>query len=98
MNKINDILKIRNYFGEHDKTPFEHWAYNFLDKLAQESNLVEAPVSDDFGGLYWKHRCEAAELFIKKSPCDPDITKEQIEAYAHWKKLCDIKPEDYNKC
>lgn len=27
------LIKIRNYFGEHDKTPFEHWAYNFLNKL-----------------------------------------------------------------
>lgn len=28
-----DILKIRNYFGENDKTPFEHWAYTFLNNL-----------------------------------------------------------------
>lgn len=27
------LIKIRNYFGEHDKTTFEHWAYNFLNKL-----------------------------------------------------------------
>ena len=44
MDKQKDILKIRNYFGEHDKTPFEHWAYTFLDELAKESNQVQAGV------------------------------------------------------
>lgn len=31
--------------------------------------------------IYWKTRCELAEAFIKASPCDPDITSKQIEAY-----------------
>jgi hypothetical protein len=29
------IKKLRDYFGKHDKTPFEHWAYNFLNKMLQ---------------------------------------------------------------
>lgn len=33
---------------------------------------------------YWKRRCKAAEKFIKESPCDPDITSKQIEAYNEW--------------
>jgi hypothetical protein len=28
-----DLKRIRDYFGENDRTPFEHWAYSFLDKL-----------------------------------------------------------------
>lgn len=71
---------------------------NFIKAIGEIISLpVEAQVSDDFAGLYWKHRCEAAEIFIAKSPCDPDITEGQIKAYAYWKKLCDIKPKDYNK-
>jgi len=27
------LNKIRVYFGENDKTSFEHWAYNFLNKF-----------------------------------------------------------------
>lgn len=30
---------------------------------------------------YWKKRCELAEKCLKESPCDPDITKAQIEAH-----------------
>jgi hypothetical protein len=30
---IDNIRRIRNYFGENDKTLFEHWAYSFLDSI-----------------------------------------------------------------
>jgi hypothetical protein len=29
---------------------------------------------------YWNKRCVLAEKCLEKSPCDPDITSEQIEA------------------
>lgn len=29
---IDDLKRLRNYFGEHDKTAFEHWAYSILNK------------------------------------------------------------------
>lgn len=29
----DNIKKLREYFGEHDKTPFEHWAFNFFTSL-----------------------------------------------------------------
>ena len=34
---------------------------------------------------YWKERCLLAEDYISKSPCDPDITPEQLEAYNEWR-------------
>lgn len=34
--------------------------------------------------LYWIKRCAAAEDFIAKSPCDPDITESQYTAYIEW--------------
>lgn len=30
---VKDLKRIKNYFGEHDITGFEHWAYIFLDKM-----------------------------------------------------------------
>lgn len=33
---------------------------------------------------YWIKRCEAAEDFIEKSPSDPDITSEQVNAWIVW--------------
>lgn len=45
---------------------------------------------------YWMKRCIAAELFIAKSPCDPDITKEQIEAYKIWQAFKDTEEWIYS--
>lgn len=28
-----DLIEIKNYFGENDKTPFQHKAYVVLDNL-----------------------------------------------------------------
>lgn len=36
---------------------------------------------------YWSERCKHAENIWKKSPCDPDITKEQIEAHNEYHKF-----------
>ena len=36
---------------------------------------------------YWKKRCELAEDYISKSPCDPDIYVEQMDAYNEWEKF-----------
>lgn len=33
---------------------------------------------------YWKKRCELAESYIEESPCDPDITINQLAAYSAW--------------
>lgn len=30
---------------------------------------------------YWKQRCLLAEVCLDKSPCDPDITSDQIKAH-----------------
>ena len=33
---------------------------------------------------YWKTRCRLAEAIVEASPCDPDITTEQIEAHQNY--------------
>jgi len=33
---------------------------------------------------YWRTRCELAEKCLKESPCDPDVTSDQIRAHASY--------------
>ena len=33
---------------------------------------------------YWKQRCLLAEKCLEESPCDPDITLEQIQAHNNY--------------
>jgi hypothetical protein len=47
---------------------------------------------DDFDNIdalikiqnYWMQRCELAEAYIKETPCDPDTTPEQANAWTAW--------------
>ena len=48
--EIKDLKLIRNYFGEHDKTPLEHLAYSELDKLVkklQQADVMALLPSDE---------------------------------------------------
>ena len=36
---LKDLKAVRNYFGEHDKTMFEHKAYAVLDSLVKKLNI-----------------------------------------------------------
>jgi len=36
---------------------------------------------------YWRRRCEAAEEYIRHSPCDPDICPRQEQAYENWQAI-----------
>lgn len=47
------------------------------------------------GEPYWKNRCKLAEAYIAVCPCDPDITKEQWEAYTAWQNF--INPPSGDK-
>ena len=47
------------------------------DEILKEREKVE----------YWVKRCLAAEDYISKSPCDPDIYPDQIEAYGIWQDI-----------
>ena len=42
--KISDsdkdfLIKIKNYFGENDKTQFEHSAFSFMNKLIKATDI-----------------------------------------------------------
>lgn len=40
---------------------------------------------------YWKQRCLLAEKFIEESPCDPDITHAQMDAYKAYNEFLNTK-------
>lgn len=37
--ELKDLKTVRNYFGEHDKTLFEHKAYVVVDRLFKKLNI-----------------------------------------------------------
>lgn len=41
--ELKDLRLIRNYFGEHDVTMLEHFAYSFLDKLHMAEMTANVP-------------------------------------------------------
>lgn len=37
LNDITALMRIRNYFGENDKTQLEHIAYDILDRIVKQT-------------------------------------------------------------
>lgn len=60
---------------------------NVIDEL--EVVLLKADVSDALNADvdYWKQRCSLAEKCLEESPCDPDVTSEQIKAWDAYHKF-----------
>lgn len=64
-------------------------------KKEQNSNKTQNPalrVGAVSGSLlsdtdYWKQRCLLAEKCLEESPCDPDITSDQIKAWNAYHKF-----------
>ena len=48
---LKDLRLIRNYFGEHDKTMFEHRAYALLDSLIKHFEKGEPIIEEN--GVDW---------------------------------------------
>ena len=64
--EAKDIKKIRNYFGENDKTAFEHMAYSVLDGLVKKLDMnvvskVKRAVCDS-DCPYWGYQCNINEM------------------------------------
>lgn len=39
--EVKDLKAIRNYFGEHDNTLFEHKSYAVVDRLVKKLNIPD---------------------------------------------------------
>ena len=60
-----------------------------LDNTTEPQHDAKLPVS---GSLlsdvdYWKQRCLLAEKCLEETPCDPDITSDQIKAWNAYHKF-----------
>lgn len=62
-----------------DKEQEQEFRNEMNDDLQKIIESLEQKVCE--GELYWKKRCELAEKCLGESPCDPDITGEQIKAH-----------------
>lgn len=47
--EVEFLKQLKNYFGEHDKTMFEHKAYAMLDRLVKKLNIQPVIKSVCFG-------------------------------------------------
>jgi len=89
--QIIDILNLRESNIDGGETlgihcvEYGNVAKAILKAISTPSQQPVPPLGDEL--VYWRQRCIAAEVFIKESPCDPDITKSQINAYTKWQEL-----------
>jgi hypothetical protein len=56
--EISALKRIRNYFGENDKTSFEHWAWAVLGEIIKKSASKETEKPEDVEKLAedWQKR------------------------------------------
>jgi hypothetical protein len=69
------------------------YQYGYYDGYQNRNKQSSQPINSELTQLraenerlkedndYWKLRCQLAEDCLEKSPCDPDITSEQIDAW-----------------
>jgi hypothetical protein len=64
--------------------------------MKHENLNTEETANSDLGAVsgsllsdtdYWKQRCLLAEKCLEESPCDPDITADQIKAWNAYHKF-----------
>lgn len=65
---------------------------NLNDKLSNEAQSQPSCLGAVSGSLlsdvdYWKQRCLLAEKCLEESPCDPDMTSDQIKAWNAYHKF-----------
>jgi len=66
--ELKDLKSIRNYFGENDKTSFEHLAFEKLDKLIKKnSEMKYLYFHEDYIDLNINQKIEAKKSYIKNT-------------------------------
>ena len=89
MNIQDKMQEIHHKYGVTEKANYEIQLFVEALLKEQKEQLILSGVS---GSLlpdldYWKQRCELAEKCIEESPCDPDITSDQIKAHNAYDKF-----------
>lgn len=82
------IEKLENAYGcligthTDNKTPQQQFS-DIINELKQ--NDLSVVVSGSLIDVeYWKQKCKLMEAIDEESPCDPDITEDQIKAWQNY--------------
>lgn len=75
-----ELLNNEYNVKELNQEDFDNTLMHFA-MLYHKEQLALYGVSGSADADYWSERCKHAENIWEKSPCDPDITEEQIEAH-----------------
>tara|TARA_R110000796_G_scaffold195046_2_gene311522 strand:- start:2033 stop:2389 length:357 start_codon:yes stop_codon:yes gene_type:complete len=62
-----------------------------IREIMEENEKLDEQISGTAEGNYWKERCLLAEKCLKTSPCDPDITDEQMGAQSEYNEYLTMK-------
>ena len=76
------VERARKWVSDLCRTGARAWSLRVPPDPENDPDMVFGELANRVE--YWQKRCLAAENCIEKSPCDPDITKEQIEAHKQW--------------
>lgn len=72
--------------GELEYSGAEADTKHYLEQYSElRQPLVSGSLLSDVD--YWKQRCLLAEQCLEESPCDPDITSDQIKAWNAYHKF-----------
>lgn len=74
--KALEDLRIEYYNNRGHRTEL---TYSKFIKLLEGGDEVKTELIPDVA--YWRYRCLLAEKCLSVSPCDPDITEEQIKSH-----------------
>jgi len=91
--ELDSLRKVRNYFGEHDKTIFEHSAYRILDDLFKK--LQDQKAREHIDSVLPDEICNWGK----------DVGNNNVEWYMtgcnnmhNFGEFTDIEPEEFNYC
>jgi len=77
--------RLPNFSGYYSVLEGVRWQKHDTSSINCNIPLVSGSVLTDVD--YWKIRCKLSEAIEAASPCDPDITTKQINAYSDYNKF-----------
>lgn len=87
MNKEDMIPKEFPQFGTKEFNDLASAYFGGDPKQTPQLNISDVSGSLLSDTDYWKQRCLLAEKCLEESPCDPDITSDQIKAWNAYHKF-----------
>lgn len=83
------IDSAREWISKLCKTGGKAWSLRIPPDFEKDPDMVFGEICRRIE--HWEARCNAAEEYIEKSPCDPDIRPEQLIAYRKWRELVEAQ-------